>query len=157
MFCRGTSLAEVVIGAGIISLFLWSVVLFYGNAHFLNTEVMRLTQSAYLLEEGAEAIRQIRDFGWNDNIATLTAGTSYYLSFNGTRWVATTNNVMIDGVFERKFVVSNVNRDSNQDIAEIGSSDLDTKKVDISVSWLRQQSTTTQTLAVYLTNLFSEE
>ena len=60
-------------------------------------------QAGFLLEEGVEVVKFFRDTSWL-NISGLTAGTFYYLQFDGTKWATTSSNIFVGGVFERKFV-----------------------------------------------------
>ncbi|TSC71095.1 MAG: Uncharacterized protein G01um101470_747 [Parcubacteria group bacterium Gr01-1014_70] len=132
---KGFGIIEVLVAAVIVSLVLVGV-------HATTTQALRLvhqstkrTQAAFLAEETVEAIRSLRDESWSTNIAPLTSGTNYFLAWNGTKWITTTTNTLIDGIFERKFVLANVNRDANDDIATTGTLDPDTKKATITVLW----------------------
>ncbi|TSC83440.1 MAG: hypothetical protein G01um101417_595 [Parcubacteria group bacterium Gr01-1014_17] len=117
-------------------------------------------QGAALAEEGIEAMTSLRDTGWS-NLASLSAGTSYALYFDGTQWKTTATPQIIDGVFQRTVVVNDVyRRTSDKDI--VASTSLDTKAIDagtkkitVRVSW----ATTTQQagkriMEAYLMNLF---
>lgn len=135
--------------AGAIGAFLITV----QNAQSNSAQV----QASYLAEEGVEAMRVIRDTSWSSNISSLTSNTTYYLSWNGTTWVSTTTNKFIDRTFERKVVLSDVNRDnSSKDIVTSGgTTDPNTKKVTVTVSWRNGASTTSKSLSAYLANIFS--
>ncbi len=142
-----SAILAVVLAAG-IGAFLLAVRTSLSNS----TEV----QSAFLAEEGLEAIRIIRDNGWSANIAPLTASSTYYIMWSGTTWAATTANTFIDDTFERTVVLYNVYRDANQDITTSGGTlDADTKKVTVNVSWRSPSGTTTTSLSAYIANVFS--
>lgn len=151
---NGFGVAEIVVAVAVISLSVFGLL----TVASVSLKTLRANtnniQAAFLLEEGVEAVRVLRDSGWSANISPLGIGTNYYLSFNGTTWQATTTNVFIDNFFERKFVVSNVNRDGNDDIAASGTLDLNTKKITVSVSWPSQTGTTTKSISTYMTKLF---
>lgn len=151
---RGFGLIEVLVASVIISLTITALYAAAVQATRLITDNTRKTQAAFLLEETMEAVRLLRDESWAANIAPLTAGTDYYLLFTGTDWQTTTTNTLVDGVFERKFVLENVNRDSNQDIAASGTPDPGTKKVTASVTWTGRTGTVTQSVATYITDIF---
>jgi len=151
----GIGLIEAVAGVSIISIFIFSLMLASQLSQKIVGESVRNTQSSFLLEEGADAVKIIRDTSWSSGIGNLVAGTDYYFSYNGTTWISTSNNVYIDGIFERKFVLSNVYRDANDDIAASGTLDSGTKKATVSVSWLGRTGTTTKSASFYLTDLFS--
>ena len=151
---KGFGVAEIVVAVAVISLSI------FGLLSVANISLKTLRgntnsiQAAFLLEEGVEAVKILRDSGWNENIVSLSAGTDYYLSFNGTTWKATTTNAFIDNIYERKFAVNNVNRDGNDDITASGAFDPNTKKITVSVSWLSSTGTTTKSISTYITKLF---
>jgi type II secretory pathway pseudopilin PulG len=113
----------------------------------------RNVQAGYLLEETIEGVTYLRDKGWTTNIASLTAGTTYYLYFNGSLWTATTTPQYVDGQFLRSFTLSNVNRDSGDDIAVSGTLDPKTKQVTANVAFFQGHATTTQSVYTYITNI----
>lgn len=117
-----------------------------------NTEKI---QATFLAEEEIEALKAIRDNDWSA-ISSLTPGTNYYISFNGSSWVISLSPVAyIDSVFERKFTIQSVLRDvSTKDIGLSGSADSDTRLIDATVSWIgRNAATTSVSVSTYITNL----
>ncbi len=153
---KGFGLLEIAIGISVISLSIFSLTAVSNLALKLTEESARNTQASFLLEEGIEALKILRDSNWSANIASLTPGTVYYLSFANHNWQTTSINIYIDGIFERSFVLQNVNRDINDDIVSSGGiSDPDTKKLTVSVLWRSRNSTTTQSVSAYITNLFN--
>ena len=85
-------------------------------------------------------------------------GTAYYLTWNGSKWATSTSNVFLDGKFERKVTVANVQRDNtSQDIVLSGGTvDANTKLVTMTVAWSTTPgATTTKTISAYFTNLFN--
>ncbi len=149
----GFGLIEVVIGAAIISISLFGMVSMFSKSIQISREVGKKVQASFLLEEGVEAVRIMRDSSWS-NISSLSNSTDYYLVFSNGSWATSTMNTFIDGKFERKFVLSNVYRDSNDDIATSGTLDTGIKKITVSVSWFGKNSTTTESVSAYLANLF---
>jgi len=151
---NGFGVAEIVVAVAVISLSIFGLLsVASASLKMLRGNTTNI-QAAFLLEEGVEAVKILRDSGWGANITPLNAGTNYYLAFNGTTWKATTTNAFIDGTFERKFIVSNVNRNGNDDIAASGALDPNTKKITVSVSWLSKTGTTTKSISTYVTKLF---
>jgi Tfp pilus assembly protein PilV len=114
-------------------------------------------QAAFLIEEGLEAIRIIRDNGWSNNIALVPRDTPLYLHFDGTTWQATTTPFYIDGRFERVFLLSNVYRGADSSIVEAGGTlDPQVVKATVIVSWaMARGATTTKQVSTYFTNIFS--
>lgn len=151
----GFSLIEAIVGISIFSVFIFSLMLALQLSQRIASESVRNIQASFLLEEGVDAVKTIRDRSWISNISSLTSGTNYYLYFNGTAWTTTANNIYIDGIFERKLNVNGVYRDANDDIAPSGNLDAGTKKATVSVSWMGRSGTTTKSASFYLTDLFS--
>lgn len=151
---KGMSLVEVVIGGAIVTLLIGSLIASLNL--FLNAETRNTAkiQSSFLTEEGLEAIRFLRDNSWTTNISPLLLDTPYYLSFD-TTWHITSTNVYIDSMFERSFLVEAVYRNGSDDISDSGILDPNTKKITVSVSWREGHGTTTKTMTAYLTNLFN--
>ena len=152
---RGIGLIEAVAGISLVSIFIFSLMLASQLSQKIVGESVRNIQASFLLEEGADAVKILRDTSWSSGISNLASGTSYFFSYNGTNWVSMADNVYIDGIFERKFSLNNVYRDANDDIASSGTLDSGTKKATVSVSWQGRTGTTTKSASFYITNLFS--
>lgn len=151
---HGFGLLEVVIGVSIISVSLFSLIIVIQGAMVMIARSTEEIQASFLLEENMESIRIMRDSGWASNIAELSTSTAYYFDFSGSTWLATTSNIYIDGLFEKSFIVDDVYRDINHDIAQIGTLDTNTKKITSKVAWSTRLGTTTKTISTYMTNLF---
>lgn len=152
---RGMSLVEVIVGAAITTLILSGLIAAYQLYFKTALANLRHVQAAFLAEEGAEALRFLRDGGWS-NLSVLTTGATYYIVFQSGNWQTTTNNIFVDNIFERKIILNNVNRDNNDDIAPSGTFDPNTKKATITIAWNNGLATTSKSLEFYLTNLFND-
>jgi len=151
---KGFGLIEIIIGSAILTISLIAISTYFQKSLQLNQDSGKTVQASFLLEEGIETVKFFRNISWQ-NISGLTAGTSYYLQFDGTKWATTSSNVFVDGVFERKFAIDNVSRDVNDDIVSSGgTNDADTKKATVLVSWLTRSGTTTKSISTYITNIF---
>ena len=150
---KGTGLIEVLVAAAVVTLLVTGITNVYHLAIRSSREAIRGTQSSLLAEEGLEAARVIRDASWNA-IDDASIGTSYTLLWTGTTWALTTTPSMIDGTFDRRIVFQNVYRDAGDDIAESGTLDEDTVRVDVTVSWHTGTATTSRTVSTYIGNLF---
>lgn len=155
----GFSLVEIVIGSALILLSVVGLVTSYSlyvRAGLSNTDAQK---ASYLLEEGVEAVTLLRDDAWS-NLSALSTSTPYYLSWNGTTWVATTTLSLIDGTFTRSFRVGDVyRRDSDKDIVattspDAKSVDIGTRKLTVTVRWGTASTTATRQVTTYLANLF---
>lgn len=146
---------EVLVGASIflvVLLGLSSALNIIIQASLANTPKI---QGTLLAEEGLEAVRVMRDNGWTANIQPLASNTNYFLTFNGATFKSTTTPSYIDGTFYRTFRLSDVYRNSSQDISGSGTLDPKTKLVTVSVSWSFHGATTTESIPTYLTNIFN--
>ncbi len=155
---KGFSVIEIIIACAIISTSIFALVSSASKGVQLSNQALKQTQATTLLEEGAEAVKSIRDNLWTD-ISSLTVGTTYYLSFDTTtnKWSLSTTASTIDSIFTRTIVISAVNRDSNDDITTSGGTlDARTKKVIINVSWKNSSNTiTSKDLSFYMSDIFN--
>jgi len=162
----GFGLLEIVVGVTVISVSFFGLMSVSQISLRLVEKGAQNIQAAFLIEEGIEAVKFLRDSGWNANIAPLNLNTDYYFSFNNSMWLATTSQIIIDGVYERYFTVEEVYRDANDDIASSGTLDPNTKKINMSVFWQirtgqtaktsRMTAVLTRILDISLTNLIRQ-
>lgn len=152
---NGFGMLEIVIGAALISVSLFGVVAVSSASLKATENATHSIQAAFLLEEGMEVMRFLRDSGWNTYIAPLNTATPYYLNFSAGAWTTTSSQVLdIDGIFERTFVINDVYRNIDDDIVTSGGTiDPNTKKITFSVSWSLRGITITKTISAYLTNI----
>ncbi len=149
---QGFFLVEVIVASSVIAVVL--VLLLGSIQHTVEASQRSLerTQTAYLLEEGAEVVKLIRSEAWS-SISGLTAGTTYYFLWTGSVWTLTTTPQTING-FTRTVVMTSVNRDGNNDIVTSGGTiDNGTKKVTITVSWIAPSGVQTENMSLYITNI----
>lgn len=152
---RGFGLVEVVVGVSIIASSIFFVMFVAQISQRVMGDGVSKLKAAFLAEEGIEAVKIMRDDGWQSNITPLQSGASYHLAFNGSGWEATSSPIYIDEIFERTFVAEDVRRDINDDISSSGANDPNTKKITATVSWLGRKGTTTESVSTYITNIFS--
>jgi Tfp pilus assembly protein PilV len=151
---KGFLVVEILVAASIITLTILSATVVAQKSIYVSRQALNATQAAYLLEEGAEAVRVHRDNAWS-NISSMTVGTNYYPVFSGGAWTFPTSASTI-GIFTRKVVLSNVNRDNTtKDIVTSGGTvDTGTKLVTVTISWNEGINVITKTLPFYITNIF---
>jgi prepilin-type N-terminal cleavage/methylation domain-containing protein len=153
----GFSLIEVLIACSIISLTTIALTSAASKGVELSNRALRQVQANMLVEEGVEAVKSIRDTNWA-TISSLSLNTNYYLTFNintNTWSLDTTSITPVDGIFTRVVVISEVNRDSNDDIASSGTVDVGIKRVNVAVSWPLKDNTVSKNITFYLTNIFN--
>jgi Tfp pilus assembly protein PilV len=153
LFKRGFMMVEILIVASIIVVTVLAAMNVAEKAIYLSRQSVHQSQASFLLEEGAEAVRILRDNAWS-NISSLTIATNYYPTFSGGTWtLSLTPNTV--GIFTRKVVVSSAYRDGNQDLATSGTLDDQIRLVTVTVSWMDGGKTFSKTLQFYLADIFS--
>ncbi len=158
---RGVSVVEVLVASAIIMTSVVAILGVYSGLTSISLRNTAKVQAGMLLDEGAEALRFMRDVSWNTNIAPLANGTTYWLYWDYSTstygWRATTTRVVIDDEFDRSFVVSAVNRDATTfDIVSSGGTlDAGTRKATITTSWFDKTATASKSIVMYLYNTYN--
>ncbi len=147
-------MVEVII---VVSIILVSVLIVMSVAQksiTVSRQALHTSQATFLLEEGAEAVRIVRDNAWS-NISNLTVNTNYYPTFSGNTWIlSSTANTL--GIFTRTVNVANVNRDaSTKDISISGANDAGTRLITVTASWSESGNAVSKTLSFYIMDIFS--
>ncbi len=150
---KGSLMVEIIVATSIVTVVIIAASLVTQKSIYLARQSVHQSQSAMLLEEGAEATRILRDNGWS-NISSLNLDTNYYLTFTGGTWILSSTPNVVD-IFTRKVVFSSAYRDGSQNLAASGVVDNQTKLVTITVSWVEGGQTISKNLQFYITDLFS--
>ena len=149
---NGFFLIEVVVAAAVIAVVLILLLGSIQDSVEVSQRSLERTQVSYLLEEGAEAVKAIRDGGWA-TLAALSNETIYYLSWSGTTLSLTTTPQTTD-IFTRTIVFSAVSRDGNDDIvASGGTIDTGTRKVTVTTTWTVGGVARSEALQLYVANI----
>ena len=106
---------------------LLSVGVAFQNSLKASRAIGKRVQASFLAEEGIEALRMLRDNDWQ-NISDLSDGGIIIWFGLQALGPQAPKILFIDETFERKFTVLNTYRDGNDDIAQSGSLDSNTKK-----------------------------
>src|SRR3989344_1653798 len=91
---RGFGVVEVAVVMAVIAVVFVSI---YQFAVAMTASVhagAREVEAAYSAQEGIEAVRMVRDYGWTDTIAPLSLGAPYYLELSpgADRWLLTASD-----------------------------------------------------------------
>ncbi len=157
---KGFTILEVLIGASIMLLITTGILssyVLYLQASGSNTQSI---QAAFLLEEGVEGMKSIRDAGWTANIVPLTTGTPYYLSWGvaSSAWQTTTVSTSTDG-FVRKIILYPAYRDVNSNLVSSTTPgavvDTGTRQLNVTLAWSYKNSTSTRSIMTYISNIFN--
>lgn len=148
----GVTLVEVLVGISIVAVTLIAIG-FGVNAYVeARRELITETKSTYLVEEGYEIIRAIRDNDWN-TLEALTTGTTYYLAVATTTIAISNSPEIIDSNYRRSFVPQAVYRNGSDDIVTSttpgATIDDGSRQIDVSVAGPNG----TTTLSAILSNL----
>lgn len=150
---KGFMVIEVLMAVSIITASILATMAVAEKSVRVSKQSLHSFQAAYLLEEGAEAVRVVRDNGWT-NITGMSLATDYYPTFGGGTWtLSATPNIV--GNFIRVVRVESVNRDNTtKDISSLGTLDPDTKLVTVNVSWTEGGTAVSKSLQFYIMNIF---
>ena len=150
----GFMMVEVLVAISIITVAILSGMAVSQKVVQISRQGFHTEQAAFLLEEGAEAVRILRDNDW-DNISSLEIGTDYFPVFSGGTWMLPTTPGTL-GIFTRLVSVEDVLRDVvTGDIDGSGSDDPGGKLVTVSVSWQEGGILVTKSLQFYIFDIFS--
>lgn len=156
----GIGLVEIIILIAIIALSLIGAGQFVAFMQRAGERAANQKTAVFLAEEGVEALVSLKLATWAGNVATLTPGTVYYVTRNGSgpyTWQVLSMDpgalYGLPGDFRRSFVLSRVYRDSSDNIASTGTEDVDMRQVIATVSWTERGQTQTFTASSYIANI----
>lgn len=152
---NGFGLLEIVLAIALISGSLFALTAVSQVAFRATEEASDRVRASFLLEEGFEALKLIRDDSWI-NISSLNNDQTYYLIFSGGSWQTTSSPEIIEGLFTRSFVSKEVLRDGAYNIASSGTSDGEIRKVEMSIIWDQRGVAREIKGTTYLANIFLE-
>ncbi len=147
---KGSLLIEILVAVFVITIAMVGASVSVSAAIEASRFSLRENQAAFLLSEGAEAVRMVRDNAWS-NISSLTLGTTYYPTYSSGWTLSTTPNT-VDG-FTRTVVFSEAYRDSGDDIVTSGTIDTRSKKVTVTVTWDGGDSS--KSITFYIMDVFT--
>ncbi|MCC7436640.1 hypothetical protein IT402_02065 [Candidatus Nomurabacteria bacterium] len=150
---KGFFLIEVVVATAVAATVVIFLLGLVQNTVRISAAALERTQASYLLEEGQEATKTIRDGGWS-NISLLSNGTNYYFLWSGSEWTLNTTPSSVDS-FTRTISFEEVYRDVNDDIASSGGTlDTRTRKGTVTVSWTTSSgSSKSESLTFYIADI----
>lgn len=151
---NGFMIIELIVGVAIATTVIIGIFTLMQISLRVSKASLDKTSSAYLLEEGVEAVKIIRDNDWT-SLDDLVVGTEYHFLFSGGTWTLTTTPQTV-GKYTRKVVFSDVYRDANDDIASSGTLDTNTLHATVTVSWTDSfGSSRSEDIVFYISNIFS--
>lgn len=149
---RGISLVEVLVGValiGVVGIFVSITVTQFAQ---IRNNILTDTNKVYLTEEGYETIRLLRDENWT-NISSLSQNTLYYLQVSTTTLAIGGSSELIDGRYNRNFLVQSIYRNGSGNIVASTTAgatvDTDARELSVYVG----DSNGTNTIKAILVNL----
>ena len=153
---KGVTLIEVLIAISIISTIVIAVGFSVNTFVDARTNLLHNTRAVYLAEEGYEIIRALRDDSWS-TLDALTLSDTHYLDVATSTIAFSGTQEVIDGLYYRSFVLSEVYRDgsSGDDItaSTTAGATVDADMVEVTVSVFGPTGTTS--LTAILSNLYA--
>ncbi len=147
----GQSLIEIILTVALAALLLPA--LLTGVIASRNGKVQQdqRLQAVALFKEAEEAVRSVRELGWN----SFAIDGTYHPSLTGSNWNLVSGSEVING-FTRQIIIADVYRDSQGNIVTSGgTNDASTKSITVTVSWnapLLTSVTATSYISRYLNN-----
>jgi type II secretory pathway pseudopilin PulG len=150
---NGYGLIEIIITVAI------GMMVFLGVSEYLNSFLraslknINTTEALFFAKSSLEQARAVRDEDWA-NISSLNPGDSYSFDSNGVspeKWIAQLGT-RSEGKYTMWIIVSEVQRDGNDNIVPVGGPDENTFKITSNVSWPTASGTEQISLFEYLTN-----
>lgn len=150
----GFMMVELVVIAAVLVMLIISASAVAQKGIEVSRRSLHQIEASFLLEEGAEAVRVLRDDDWA-NISGVTMGSNYYTALSGGTWVISQTPSTI-GIFTRRIAFSDVYRDATtQDIVSSGGVlDPGTKLVSIYIGWFEGTTAIEKNVKFYITDLF---
>lgn len=127
---RGQYSIEIIIGFGILSVFISSITLMVLNSYKSGLSTANYLESLSIVREGIEAVKSVRD-----NLATNLTNGAHGLAQVGGKWVFSGTSDIV-GKYTRTVTITDVQRDSaGAYVTSGGTSDPRSKKAVVKVTW----------------------
>lgn len=142
---QGITLIEVLVAVSILAVVSVFVGATVTQFTLTRNQILDETKKAYLAEEGYEILRYMKDDDWS-SIDTLSFDTEYYFDISTTTLGIVSNPPeVIDGKFNRGFILQEVHRDGLDNIvaSTTGGTTIDNDMKRVFVYVYDNNSTTT--------------
>lgn len=142
---KGQSLIEILIVIMLLAILIPPLFMVIMSSRDGKLQQSKRLQATTIMKETHEALRIIRETGWN---SIATNGT-YYPAITGTTWNLVGGTEVNNGIM-RKIEIFDVYRTNNQIVTSGGTLDPSTKRVVTTISW-EEPLAATVTSTLYLT------
>ena len=158
IYKQGISLVEGLIGVAIVAMTVMASLTTFSLYVKVGSKNLSNVQASYLLNETVENLFYLRDVSWDVYIAELDEGTKYYFVWVGTDWFPSPVSTLIDGKYDRYFIVDPVCRNASANIITCDTVytgyDPTSVKATAYVGWKMGGATTTKSVSTYLFALY---
>ncbi len=128
---RGATLVEVLVAIALTGVMLPTLATALVTAHAGRASSQQQLKAAALLHEATEAVRVVREAGWEE----IATDGVYHPAISGSTWSLQSGAETIDG-FTRDVTIASAQRDSSGALAPSGGADDPaTKHITVSVAW----------------------
>ncbi|MDP4008844.1 MAG: type II secretion system protein [bacterium] len=152
---QGITLIEVIVAVAIAGMLIGSISTLTVISVRVGAQTQTSVRALFLAQEAMEAVWSIRDETvWEENgIGSFEVAQEYYplLLSDPPLWELGEGVESIEQ-FTRSIMLEQVYRNANDDIAEMGTEDPDTRRVTVRVSWQGRNGEREETLTAYITN-----
>lgn len=146
--CRGQTLIELILAMGLAAIILPALMAGFMSSREGKVQQGQRMQAIALLKETEQAVKSIRNTGWN-NFAT---NGTYHPVLGSSSWSFASGTIATNG-FTQEVVISDVSRNANGDIViSGGTNDPSTKKVVITIFWTQPQTSSITSTTYYTRN-----
>ena len=148
---RGQSLVEIIIAMGLSVILLPALLTGLVSSRQGKVQQAQRTQAVYLLNETIDAVRSVREKGWE----SFAINGTFHPAVSGTSWALAPGSVVINGLTQQ-IVIEDMNRgvcpgvDCGKIVTSGGILDTSSKRVNISISW-NQPSVSTVNAILFIT------
>lgn len=127
----GQSLVELLLIIGLSAIVLPSLITGLVSSRNGRPQQNQRLQATTLMKETVEAVRNVREKGWN----SFAVNGTYHPVISSSAWSLATGSAVLNG-FTQQLVISDVSRNSSGVIVTTGGTvDPSTKKVVVTISW----------------------
>ena len=152
---KGFMMVELIVISAVLMIIVIAASYVAKKSIEVSSRTLHTMQAGFLLEEGAEVMRVLRDTNFDNVDPAIEGSSNQYLTLVSGTW-SLVDAPQTNGIFTRIINIYPVYRDSTTaDIVTSGGSlDIGTSKITITVSWLEGTETLSKSLSFYLSDLF---
>jgi type II secretory pathway pseudopilin PulG len=152
---KGFMMVELIVISAVLMIIVIAASYVAKKSIEVSSRTLHTMQASFLLEEGAEVMRVLRDTNFDKVDPAIEGSSNQYLTLVSGTW-SLVDAPQTNDIFTRIINIYPVYRDSTTaDIVSSGGAlDAGTSKITITVSWPEGTETLSKSLSFYLSDLF---